>query len=874
MRFFSEFLPQMKKFPLLLLLLLLSFQPAMAWQLKGHITDNEGEAMPYARVYVENSTYGVVSNLKGDYFLELENGTYSLVFSSLGYQSKTLSVTIKNSHQVLDVMLEPDGVALQSLTVTADRRDPAYEIIEKVVDNKHRYLTQFESFRCNTYLKIILEADSLPPKKSKKDTSATSAGDSIRQEPAPGRNSRASNTPGQEENQRMTGREKLNFFEQVSEVWFRYPHEYKKIVKGMNDYTHKYDQGARVVIESEDDGDGPPTGASESYNPYIFAPAVSQSEFNFYRNNIEVPALGQLPFVSPISSSGKVYYKYHLEESFIENGMVIHKIQVIPRKWEGPMFEGHIYVVADLWCLKSVNLTMQPGALNYHSYFQLIHDYSRIDTNWVLTREEYFYNIKEGKRNFYGSSLAMHDEYVLNPEIPKRFFANELRRVEDEAYDRDSSYWADVRPVILKPEEDHFIHYQDSLHDAWNNADSLARKDSIYNRITVWDVLLNGVGFYNREKKRRIYINSLLESAQFFSVGGYRHSLGGSYSKEFQRGYVLGVNGNLNYGFSNQDLRGEGQVSYTYLPKHFGRAYIGYGNVFSMINSYESFTAVFSRGNYVNKVHYSVGHEYELVNGLYADVELRRVEYRSLANFNIEAWTDSIFGSDNLPADFDPYEESQINIKLTFTPFQKYNTEPYKKVIIGSKWPQFTLRYNKSIPGIMGSDLNFDKLEIGMKDAFRFGNFGTGDLNVYAGAFLNKDSLAFIDNKFFRGSDPFWFNDPLTSFQLIGPTFNTNKPWIGAHYFHNFYGMLFSKIPLINKLKMQTVAGANMLATVDNSLFHAEVYAGLQLPFRIKKQLLALGGYYAASLSTISNFSTQFKFNLIFYDPFRGKWQY
>jgi Family of unknown function (DUF5686)/CarboxypepD_reg-like domain len=854
----------------------------LAWQLKGTIKDQDGEPMPYARVYVENSTYGVVSNLKGEYFLELENGTYNLVFSSLGYEKKTLPVTISNANQVLNVILEPEGVEMEAMTVTADRRDPAYEIIEKVVDNKHRYLEQFNSFKCDTYLKVILEADSVAKKKSKRDSTESSSSDSTQvQADAKKTNAKTAPPPGmmgdgKEGATKIPGREKLNFLEQVSETWYQFPHQFKEIVKAMNDYTEKVDNGGvSVTVESGGDSEGPPTGMPASYNPYLFIPTVSQSDFNFYRNAIEFPSLGQQPFISPISSSGKVYYKYRLEESFMENGMVIHKIEVIPRKWEGPMFEGYIYIVADLWCIKSVDLTIQPGAMNYYNKFQLIHEYQRIDTNWVLSREEYFYSLKEGKRNFYGSTLALHSEYTLNPEIPKRFFANELRRVEDEAYERDSSYWVDVRPVILKPEEENFIFMQDSLHEVWTNADSLAKRDSAYNRITIWDVLLQGVGFHNQAKKRSIYINSLLESMQFFSPGGYRHSLGGSYTKEFQKGYVLRVTGNLNYGFLNQDLRGEGQVSFRYLPKHFGRGYIGYGNIFSQINSYESFTSFFSRANYVNKIHYSLGHEYELVNGLYADVELRRVEYISLANFNIEAWSDSIFGGgSNIPPDFQPYEESQINLKLTFTPFQKYHTEPYRKVILGSKFPQFTLRYNKSIPGLMGSDCNYDKFELQMTDEFQIGNLGKSSLNVYVGSFLNTDSVNYVDYKFFRGSDPVWFNDPLFSFQLIGPSFNTTQPYLGAHYFHNFQGFFFNKIPGIRRLKLMTVAGANVLATIDNNLFHAEVYAGIQLPFRIKKQLMALGTYYVTSLSTANNFNNQLKVGLIFFNSFTGKWDY
>ena len=48
---------------------------------KGLVTDDKGQPMPYASVYVKNTTYGTATNLKGEYFLELQPGTYIIVFS-------------------------------------------------------------------------------------------------------------------------------------------------------------------------------------------------------------------------------------------------------------------------------------------------------------------------------------------------------------------------------------------------------------------------------------------------------------------------------------------------------------------------------------------------------------------------------------------------------------------------------------------------------------------------------------------------------------------------------------------------------------------------------------------------------------------------
>ena len=44
--------------------------------LNGKVTDHEGNPLPYASVYLENSTYGVATNQKGEYQIRLAEGNH------------------------------------------------------------------------------------------------------------------------------------------------------------------------------------------------------------------------------------------------------------------------------------------------------------------------------------------------------------------------------------------------------------------------------------------------------------------------------------------------------------------------------------------------------------------------------------------------------------------------------------------------------------------------------------------------------------------------------------------------------------------------------------------------------------------------------
>ena len=67
------------KFKLIyLLFFLLINNTAYSSYVKGVVTDEDGELLPFATIYVENTTYGVITNSVGEYFLELQEGEYTI----------------------------------------------------------------------------------------------------------------------------------------------------------------------------------------------------------------------------------------------------------------------------------------------------------------------------------------------------------------------------------------------------------------------------------------------------------------------------------------------------------------------------------------------------------------------------------------------------------------------------------------------------------------------------------------------------------------------------------------------------------------------------------------------------------------------------
>jgi len=813
------------------------------------ITDSLHQPIPYASVFIKNTTHGVATNLKGQYFLELSDGDYALVVQTLGYQKEEVAFTIRGANKKLDVTLKQTATALDGVSISADREDPAYPIIRAAIANRKKFRSPAKTFACNTYIKASLQREYFTH-----DTLNRKARDTVANE--------------------LT-KENMNFIETYGKAYFQAPNNWKEIKTAIKDLSENYSATVSVSI---DQGNGE-SYSSDFVNRNLFKAELSEADFNFYYNNLHLKSLGPVPFISPISSMAFLSYKYRLDELFEQDGRWINKIEVIPKRKDAALFAGYIYIVEDLWNIKAVDLTPDKSELYNFRFFRILQDYElEGDSAWLLHREEFFYNAKEGKEMILGNTIIMYSDYKLDTVFHKKFFNNELRITMYDAYEKDSVFWAEHRPITLRDDEVKFMRTQDSLTSVYESEEYMREQDSIRNRIDIWDILLNGIGHQNSFKKHTIFFNPIIEQMRLLGVGGYRHALGGNIDKEFSKATKLGLFYELNYGFHNKDLKGLIGGDLLYNPKKFGRIHAEYRNTYELLNEFESFQSIFSRGNYVNDLFYSFGHELEIVNGLFVDVSLELGQKKPISGIELSDWSKEVFGDFNQPTDFDPFNEVVMDIYVRYTFGQKYMTAPYKKINIPSKWPTISLNYIKGVPDVLKSTVDFDFIELKFRDDITVGTIGESKIRAAIGSYVNAKDVRITDFKYFRRSDPIWFSNPLQSFQLMRPdsgAIATKNPYLMLNYLHNFNGTLLNKIPLLKKLHLQAVGGAGILLVNDKDDFqHAEIFAGVEWPFRIKRQLMKVGIYYAVAQSNQSDLSGEIKIGFDFFNSWTNKWSY
>ncbi|MBK8442687.1 MAG: TonB-dependent receptor [Sphingobacteriales bacterium] len=105
---------------------------------RGIVRDeSSGEILPFATIYIKETGGGTTGDLDGNYMLSLPEGTYTLIFSLLSYQSDTLkAVQVKSTAiQLIDVQLKETTQNLEEVVVVAKQSRSNMAVISKIKKN-------------------------------------------------------------------------------------------------------------------------------------------------------------------------------------------------------------------------------------------------------------------------------------------------------------------------------------------------------------------------------------------------------------------------------------------------------------------------------------------------------------------------------------------------------------------------------------------------------------------------------------------------------------------------------------------------------------------------------------------------------------------
>jgi len=785
--------------------------------ISGKVFNAANEPLAFVDVsVVEKINFGTTTDIEGNYKLKLYEGAYTLVFSFVGFETIKIPVIVKKKTITQNVVLNQEISEIYSIKVNSKKNDKSEEIIKNVIDNKNKFLYQ-KAYSVEAYIK----ANETFNVKVKKRDDSTLKNDTVINK-------------------------NFGFAEIFLKTFFDSPNKIKEERLGV-----------KIIGDKSS----------------LFYLSHTEGDFNFYKNLIKVPALSESPFLSPISNSGLIAYKFKSIKVYEENGQKLYKIKVSPGILGNALFSGEITIIDSIWAIKSLRLTAPKYHLSEYDFFEIYQEFTLDSGQSILQKQVFNYSSGKGLNKKDGSTTVLYNKPVLNIAVGKKFFNSELSSTKQDAYERDSNYWIDIRKEPLNRSEVDLIRQNDSIIALVTQKSYQDSVDEVTNKITFTKLFFFGQTNYKRSTQRNWYFKPLIFIYTPLYIAGPRLNYWVSYNKIFKNKKEINFLVRPNYGFLNKDIKGSASFSKLYNPFSRARYSFSVGEDFGIINPFESWIRTFARSNFFTQTFASVSHKQELVNGLYFQIGAEVASRRSVANYKFDSRGDSLWGGNSNVVDFKDFNAFYGNFTLSYVPFQKYIREPFQKLVLGSKWPEFYVKYRKGLPAFK-STINFDYLEFGVEQELKVGLLGNSKYRITSGEFINTKDLRIIDYKFQRSIGPIFFSNPLYSFQGLDSSFSVRKRYLEAHYFHRFNGSIINKIPIIKKLNLIEVVGGGFLYTQERNLKYVEVFVGFEKIIRVLKERIKIGIFVVGAQSNLFQYQPQLKFTIEVYDKVANQWPY
>lgn len=780
------------------ILLLISAAASAQVTLSGKITDQNGNAVPFASIYVKTTTKGTSANSEGEYTLKLQPGQYEIQYRAVGYKQESRKVDLKTNTS-LNITLNAEVYQLNDVTISAKGEDPAYAIIRKAIRKRKAHLSEIKAYTCDVYIKGLQKLVAAPKKFMGADI----------------------NQLGKEIGLDSNRRGIVYLSESESKLSYKYPGQLHEEM-----ISSKFSGSNRMF----------------SFN------RATDAKVNFYENFQDWQGLSNRPLVSPVSDNALFYYKYKLMGTSTENGVLINKIRVTPKRGHDPCFDGFIYIIDGSWRIYALDLYITSRAnINFADTLRINQQFMPVDSNkWMQSSNKFEFSGGLFGFRLKGYFISVYKDYDFDPTFKKHEF-NELLNIPQKVNKNDTAFWNKERPIPLTLEERTDYQKKEKLAAKRESKAYLDSLDKVTNKVTPTGLLLTGINIIDRYKHSFYHLDPLVTSIQYNTVEGPVLNYGFSYRKQADSNSrkFIAFGAKVRYGFSNHLFNASANttlpVGNFYLNLSGGTDVVDLNNHEPISPFVNSIYTLFERENYeklYQKKFAAASLSGRITGGWQASASVEWADRKWLPNATSYSFFhpgDHEFTSNNpLNPGFDaplfPQNQSfKVTLRTTYDFSNKYETYPFGRRYVPSDYPTIGLTFTKGIKNIFGSDVDYSLLSADIsKQDISLGMYGHTSFFVGAGKFLNANSLYYPDFKQFSGNQVTFYKSGINSFLLLDYyQFSTPDKYIEAHLEHNFSGFITNKIPLIRKLKLQEIVDFNYLSTPQLKNY-MELGVGLQ----------------------------------------------
>ncbi len=747
--------------------------------LKGTVTDSiTGEPLPYASLLLQGTGLGCVTDGNGQFSLVLPRRSGTLRVSFMGYRTKNIGLSTRQSSVDMAIQLSPDGVSLKEVVVKPrkekyrKKENPAVAFVRQVIARrKENSPRNHQYFSYDQYEKTLFGKNDYTPKKRKDGKKGKfdflsefvdTLEDGVTILP-------------------VSEKEKVQ-----TVYWRKSPSTEKQVVKGYKS------SGIDEIFSSD---------GIQQFLGEVF------KEVDIFQN--DVPLFLQR-FVSPLSTMGPDYYKYYLLDTVTVNNQRCVDLGFVPHNSETWGFTGHLYVTLDstFFVERAVLNVPKKINLNYVSKLSIEQDFVRTaDSTRLITKNDISVNFKltERTKGMYARRLNIYTNHSFDAPAPD-----------------EMKYFDESAPVISlqgsRHQTDAFWEENRPLEAANRNANTTESLMKRLNQVPAFrytmrflSIMFNGyIPTHPDPSKNMFEFGPMNSTINNNSLEGMRYRIGGSTTPAFNKRLFL--DGYVAYGVKDKRLKYDGLVEYSFTDrKEYRKEFPVHSLRFEYmydINKLGQSYMYTSKDNMMLMIRRKKDHdisylrqaELTYTRELYSGISYKAI-LRNRREYATELAVFDRFEADGSLLPQSHYDMTQLELNFRYAHNEKFYQTRNLRIPITFDAVIVNLNHVMAVKNVLGSDYSYQRTDIGFQKRFWLSAFGYVDIIAKAGKVWTKDPwpLLIIPNANLTYTIQPESYTNMNALEFINDEYLS---WDVTYYMN---GNLLNRLPLIKKLKWREV---------------------------------------------------------------------
>jgi hypothetical protein len=750
--------------PLLLLILLFIYSHtgyAQTTEVRGKITDGKTkEPLSYANVRLKNTITATTADADGFYFIRTPEKSDTIVFSYLGYPTRSIKIQ-RGKSQEINVEMGAENIQLLEVAVKAGKR-------KKYIDTAANYV----------YFKVM-------------------------QNRSQNRESNIASYKFEEYQKLELGL--LNAKQKFINKWYLKPFRFVFDNKDTIDEGKEFIRG--IIQESLTDVyyRNKPKGIRK-YTKSTQITGIENNSIteltNYSFSNADVydniyPFAGK-SFIAPFSPGALLTYRYFISDTQQLDNRTSYKIHFVGISKVDLALKGYAWIDSATWGIK--NIYYRPNEksnLNFISDYSVTQNFILIDNkSWLLKSEDLqtvgsLFKRKKAMAMLVQKSVDRRDIEVNIPLDDTLFKKTEQEFIAPDARSKGREFWEENRFLPLNNFERKVFWIHDTL-----------PKVPAFKRY-MWTIHLLTTAYFQAGP---IEFGRFYKFVSKNNIEGIRARFGFRTNKDFSRNVQLSGYGA--YGFKDKDWKYQLMMK-AYLPSKNDRwrmlsMYYKYDlNVLGQENQLLTFDNVFtllrgqllSRMMKIREVHVDV--ENEWVRGFSSIMAFDNKTFYQIPG--VFDFTTSIV--DNEYRSVRSFNTTELSIDSRISIGGKYYKAFFYRYFIKTIYPVFLFKYNLGFLNLTGGNVtNYHKLMFTVQQRLSW-QLGTTNYELKAAKIFGPAPypISYVTaGNFGIIFDRFNYN-MLREFEFVTDQF------VSVFLEHHFDGFFLNKIPLVNKLRLREV---------------------------------------------------------------------